>query len=171
MAIHSSILAWEIPWTEEPGGLQPMGSQRVRHDWAHVCMFIGGRIGFEVNWNRRKLQMQSLSYISRAQCPQVTSASTAQHCGGFNDPGASTTKGKKPMSEPLAIRPSGGNSRGDLIASWKSQGNHGPTSTLENSFICSYFGLCFFPHSLSPILGINSPVNNHAQVVVPGKQS
>ena len=32
MAIHSSILAWEIPWTEEPGGLQTMGSQRVRHD-------------------------------------------------------------------------------------------------------------------------------------------
>ena len=28
MAIHSSILAWEIPWTEEPGGLQPMGSQK-----------------------------------------------------------------------------------------------------------------------------------------------
>ena len=32
MATHSSILAWEIPWTEEPGGLQPMGSQRARHD-------------------------------------------------------------------------------------------------------------------------------------------
>ena len=31
MATHSSILAWKIPWTEEPGGLQPMGSQRVRH--------------------------------------------------------------------------------------------------------------------------------------------
>ena len=31
-AIHSSILAWEIPWTEEPGGLQSMGSQRVGHD-------------------------------------------------------------------------------------------------------------------------------------------
>ena len=29
MATHSSILAWEIPWTEEPGGLQSMGSQRV----------------------------------------------------------------------------------------------------------------------------------------------
>ena len=29
MAAHSSILAWRIPWTEEPGGLQPMGSQRV----------------------------------------------------------------------------------------------------------------------------------------------
>ena len=29
---HSSALAWEIPWTEEPGGLQPMGSQRVGHD-------------------------------------------------------------------------------------------------------------------------------------------
>ena len=32
MAIHSSILAWEIPWTEEPGGLQSMGSERVGHD-------------------------------------------------------------------------------------------------------------------------------------------
>ena len=34
MATYSSILAWEIPWTEEPGGLQSMGSQRVRHDLA-----------------------------------------------------------------------------------------------------------------------------------------
>ena len=32
MAIHSSILAWRIPWTEEPGGLQSMGKQRVEHD-------------------------------------------------------------------------------------------------------------------------------------------
>ena len=32
MATHSSILAWRTPWTEEPGGLQSMGSQRVRQD-------------------------------------------------------------------------------------------------------------------------------------------
>ena len=32
MATHSSVLAWEIPWTEEPDGLQSKGSQRVRHD-------------------------------------------------------------------------------------------------------------------------------------------
>ena len=32
MATHSSILAWRIPWTEEPGGLQSTGSQRVRHN-------------------------------------------------------------------------------------------------------------------------------------------
>ena len=34
MAPHSSALAWKIPWTEEPGGLQSMGSLGVRHDWA-----------------------------------------------------------------------------------------------------------------------------------------
>ena len=34
MATHSSTLAWKIPWTEEPGGLQSMGSRRLRHDWA-----------------------------------------------------------------------------------------------------------------------------------------
>ena len=41
MATHSSILAWKIPWTEEPGGLQSMGSQRVRYDQAtkHTYMY------------------------------------------------------------------------------------------------------------------------------------
>ena len=34
MAAHSSVLAWRVPWTEEPGGLQSTGSQRVRHDLA-----------------------------------------------------------------------------------------------------------------------------------------
>ena len=34
MATHSSILAWEIPWTEEPGGLQPVGLQRIGHNRA-----------------------------------------------------------------------------------------------------------------------------------------
>ena len=33
MAIHSSFLAWESAWTEKPGGLQSMGSQRLRHEW------------------------------------------------------------------------------------------------------------------------------------------
>ena len=39
MATHSSILAWQIPWTEEPCRLQSIGSQRVRHDRAtkHTC--------------------------------------------------------------------------------------------------------------------------------------
>ena len=40
MATHSSILAWKIPWTEEPGRLQPMGSQRVGHDWVTVSFTI-----------------------------------------------------------------------------------------------------------------------------------
>ena len=37
MAIHSSTIAWKIPWTEEPGRLQSMGSQRVGHDQATSC--------------------------------------------------------------------------------------------------------------------------------------
>ena len=36
MATHSNILAWEIRWTEEPGGLQSIKLQRVWHDWAHT---------------------------------------------------------------------------------------------------------------------------------------
>ena len=36
MASHSRILAWRIPWTEEPGGIQSMGSKRVEYSWAHT---------------------------------------------------------------------------------------------------------------------------------------
>ena len=39
MATHSSILAWRIPWTEEPGRLQSTGLQRVRHDWTTSLSF------------------------------------------------------------------------------------------------------------------------------------
>ena len=37
MATHSNILAWRIPWTEKPGGLQSTGLQRVRHDWSDLA--------------------------------------------------------------------------------------------------------------------------------------
>ena len=41
-AAHSRVLVWEIPWTEEPGRLQFMRSQRVRHDWVttHICKLL-----------------------------------------------------------------------------------------------------------------------------------
>ena len=44
MATHSSILVWRIPWTEEPGGLQSMGSQRIGHD--RVTFTFGAGLGF-----------------------------------------------------------------------------------------------------------------------------
>ena len=37
MTTHSNILAWKIPWTEEPGRLKSMGSQRIWHDWVYMC--------------------------------------------------------------------------------------------------------------------------------------
>ena len=46
MAPHSSVLAWKIPWTEEPGGLQSMGSQRVRHN----CSDLAAAAAANVYW-------------------------------------------------------------------------------------------------------------------------
>ena len=43
MATHYSILAWKIPWTEDPGRILYLGSQRVKYDWAHLMCFKGGR--------------------------------------------------------------------------------------------------------------------------------
>ena len=65
-ATHSSTLAWKIPWAEEPGRLQSMGSQRVRHDWAtSLSLFIF------MHWTRKWqligigkiVAVQSLSHV------------------------------------------------------------------------------------------------------------
>ena len=53
MATHSSTLAWKIPWTEEPGRLWSMGSQRVEHDWAtSLSLFSLHRSPFTMLWQR-----------------------------------------------------------------------------------------------------------------------
>ena len=53
MATHSSILAWKIPWTEEPGRLQSTGSQRVGHDWVtSLSLFT-----FHIKWLITKLHL------------------------------------------------------------------------------------------------------------------
>ena len=49
MAIHSCILAWRIPWTEEPGGDQSRGSERVRHDGALLDLLDMFNLEFLVN--------------------------------------------------------------------------------------------------------------------------
>ena len=50
MAIHSSILAWRIPWTEEPGGPQSMGSPRVGHNWVTNFHFHPCRLEIKTKW-------------------------------------------------------------------------------------------------------------------------
>ena len=66
MATHSSILDWEIPWTEEPGRLQSMGSHRVRHDLVtkqeeNMCVlstssFYSKQDNFILNWFLREVR-------------------------------------------------------------------------------------------------------------------
>ena len=51
MATHSCILAWRIPWTEEPGELQSMGSQRVVHDWVTFTSLHDGSSSFNFSRN------------------------------------------------------------------------------------------------------------------------
>ena len=51
MATHSSILAWKFPWTEEPGWLQSMGSQRIGHKWATEHTHSIPKIGDNVKKN------------------------------------------------------------------------------------------------------------------------
>ena len=67
MATHSSFLAWRIPWTEEPGGLQPMGSQRVGHDWADTAVSLTG-------WDASAESPERSTHCQNQQCWQWQSS-------------------------------------------------------------------------------------------------
>ena len=67
MATHSSILVWRIPWSEEPGGLQSIGSQRVRHDWSNLA---------QNSTYIYPLPLESLSYSCPYHHPSRSSQST-----------------------------------------------------------------------------------------------
>ena len=68
MATNSSILAWKIPWTEEPGRLQSMGSQRVGHDWAISLCSLGKKDPGDKIFFREKKQVaedqNALNHVS-----------------------------------------------------------------------------------------------------------
>ena len=67
MATHCSIPAWRISWTEEPGALQSMGSQRVRHDWATNTSSIGEN----GNWKEKGEKKDFLHYTTLLERPTV----------------------------------------------------------------------------------------------------
>ena len=85
MATHSSILAWKIPWTEKPGRLQSMGSQRVGYDWAHSHTHTHTHTHTrENNWRFKILCQISHRATLRglSWAIQVTAPSRNQHCPG-----------------------------------------------------------------------------------------
>ena len=65
MATHSSILAWKIPWTEEPGGLHSMGSRRVGHDWV-TSLWLFTFMHWRRKWQPAPVFLPGESQDSRA---------------------------------------------------------------------------------------------------------
>ena len=92
MATHSSVLAWRIPGTREPGGLPSMGSHRVGHDWSDlaaaaaaarlVIAFLPRSKHLLISWLWSQLQRQEEKYgvISETPCPRAAAAKSLQSC-------------------------------------------------------------------------------------------
>ena len=103
MATHSSTLAWEIPWTEELGRLQSMGSRRVGHNWANAlslfsfmhwrgkwqpsAVFLPGEYQGQGSlvgcclWSSTELDMTEVTWQQQQQQQESFEASCG-HCGG-----------------------------------------------------------------------------------------
>ena len=62
MATHSSILAWRIPWTEEPGGLLSKGLQRVGHDWSDLT-FVHAQTKFKETKSRKAFPLPLVAVV------------------------------------------------------------------------------------------------------------
>ena len=92
MATHSSILAWRIPWTEEPGRPQFMGSQRVGHDWATFTLWWGQRL------------------ISTLYFKYLISSSQQSYKEGPSSP--SPSEGEKTGTERISHLPAGAGKQG-----------------------------------------------------------
>ena len=63
MAIHSNILAWRIPWTEEPGGLQSMGLHRVSNDWSDWAHMHRWTWRASYYGSQTKINMYDITYL------------------------------------------------------------------------------------------------------------
>ena len=97
MATHSSILAWKISWTEEPGGLQSRGSQRVRHDGAIntylLTIILGGHPWPHFRGMETKAADDWKSFLpsfDSNKCPDHQSTR-----GGFLSPGGRWGRGQE----------------------------------------------------------------------------
>ena len=102
MATHSSVLAWEVPWTKEPGGLQSMGSQRARHDLATahartICQTQFGKLS-GTYYPRCLYNLWGLSWSHPSQVKKLA-------CLSFRPP-LSSSKGKNsfPLLKPSLAR-------------------------------------------------------------------
>ena len=87
VATHSSTLAWRIPWTEEPGGLQFVGSQRLRHDWRteHLCMVSKCSVFKETAKQFSRMMVSFYTLISHMWVTRfsVFTSICCQHCFHF----------------------------------------------------------------------------------------
>ena len=95
MTTHSNVLAWEIPWTEEPRGLQSMGSQRIRYDWSdlahtqthihthtHTCIASSLNMKFPLYYNFTKVPNTEINKINPRSLHLLERSQTSysEHC-------------------------------------------------------------------------------------------
>ena len=80
IATHSSILAWEIPWTEEPGGLQSMGLLRVGHNLATEHIFVWSWVNFSKDIIKTSISsVQSLNHVRFFATPWIAARQASVH--------------------------------------------------------------------------------------------
>ena len=119
MATHSNTLAWRIPWTEEPGRLQPMGSQRVRHKW--------GTKTLEVKEGSRRLRVKKEMWWCKQQSEGCSGRETWLVTAGFEGGRDHRPRNAGSLWNPEKTR--------KLSVPWSLQKRHSPANILIFLFV------------------------------------
>ena len=86
MPTHCSVLAWRIPWTEEPGGLPSIVLQRVEHDWAHTQLSLKEVISIKEPGSCRLLGRGCVCVVVTPPAAAAAAAKSLQSCSTLCDP-------------------------------------------------------------------------------------
>ena len=157
MAPHSSTLAWKIPWAEEPGRLQPMGSRRVGHDWA-TSLSLFTFMHWRRTWQPTPVFLPGESQVWGAWWAAIYGVAqswTWLKWLSSSSSSAGQGRGQKKGGQSRDLPPKGGRTSRLAVSQWRKTIKHG-TNVMLRALVCDLWCYWLCHTMLFCVMGVLS---------------